>query len=822
MENQPDKPDKRVTGMADYIKRVLEHDFKYLPDVPDIPDKELSAYIKALAKEYRDSLLRAEETVRSIKAVEEENENLIARQNVVLNNSLVGITMVRNRIFVQVNKKMAELFGYDSPDDMIGKSSRIVYASEEDFNKVGNNAYYTLSEGKEYRLEYIAKRKDGSEFWCLLSGKSINSYDGAVSSDSVWVFQDITKEKEMMRSLSEAQARLSRAKDTYVAILNNSLVGIILLNKRHIVQANKKMAELFGYDSPEEMLGNLTRILYRSDEDFEEIGKIVYSDLAEGKEARLELLGKRKDGSEFWCLLTGKSVSSDEMEDADSVWIYQDISKEKEIDMMKTDFISTVSHELRTPLTSVMGFANIIRKKFKDSIMPLLDIEDKKTKKTADQIESNLDIIVSEGQRLTTLINDVLDIAKMEAGKIDWKDENFAVKDVIDHAIAATVSLLEQKGLNMITDIENNLPEISGDKDRFIQVIINLISNAVKFMDSGDITIRAKIEKGSIVVSVTDQGIGISKENADKVFEKFKQVGDTLTDKPQGTGLGLPICKQIIGHYGGKIWVDSEEGKGSAFCFTVPYTSSEHSDNKIDGVSKIDLKSFIGKLNENAWTVSEAGMLEKSILIVDDDPGIRELLKQELENAGYITDQAVDGIEALSKVKQKKYNLIILDVMMPGLSGFDLSAVLKSNPDTMSIPIMILSMMEDRKRGNEVGADKYLTKGIDSQNLLKEVDQLISMGSSKRKVMIIDKDKSIFNLLTDVMREKGYTVMGISSKADADYIAKIKTEQPNIIIIDEFVAHEENIIKALKAADISGNMLTFIIIGKDAQKINEA
>lgn len=819
MENQPAK---RITGIADYIKKVLEHDFKYLSDVPDIPDKELSGYIKTLAQEYRDSLLRAEETVSSIKVIEEENENLIKRQNVVLNNSLVGITMVRNRIFVQVNKKMAEIFGYDSPEDMVGKFTRIVYSSEEDFNKVGKNAYSTLSVGEEYRLEYIAKRKDGSEFWCLLSGKSINSYDGAISSDSVWVFQDITKEKETLRSLSEAQAKLSRAKNMYAAILNNSLVGIILLSKRHIIQANKKMAELFGYGSPDEMLGNLTRILYRSDEDFKEIGKIVYSALAEGKEARLELLGKRKDGSEFWCLLTGKSVNPDEMENADSVWVYQDISKEKEIDIMKTDFISTVSHELRTPLTSVMGFANIIRKKFKDSILPLLDIEDKKIKKTADQIGSNLDIIVSEGQRLTTLINDVLDIAKMEAGKIDWKDENFAVKDAIDRAIAATVSLLEQKGLNMITDIENNIPEILGDKDRFIQVIINLISNAVKFMNSGDIIIRAKVESGAILVSVKDQGIGISKENADKVFEKFKQVGDTLTDKPQGTGLGLPICKQIIGHYGGKIWVDSEEGKGSTFCFTVPYSSKEYSDNKIDGVSKIDLKSFIGKLNENVWSASEAVQTEKNILIVDDDPGIRELLKQELENAGYITDQAVDGIEALSKVKQKKYNLIILDVMMPGLSGFDLSAVLKSNPDTMSIPIMILSMMEDRKRGTEVGVDKYLTKGIDSQNLLKEVGQLISMGSSKRKVMIIDKDKSIFNLLTDVMREKGYTVMGISSKTDADYIAKIKTEQPNIIIIDEFVAYEENIIKALKAADESGNMLTFIIIGRDVQKINEA
>jgi PAS domain S-box-containing protein len=331
------------------------------------------------------------------------------------------------------------------------------------------------------------------------------------------------------------------------------------------------MAEMFGYDKPEEMLGNTTRMLYCSDADFEEIGTIVYSELAKGEEAKLELKGKRKDGSEFWCLLTGKSVNPDEADNADSVWIYQDITKEKEVDMMKTDFISTVSHELRTPLTSILGFANIISRKFKDVIYPLLNTDDNKTKKTSDQIENNLDIIISEGQRLTFLINDVLDIAKMEAGKIDWKKENFTVGDVINHAVSSTASLFQQKKLVIITDIEDNLPEISADKDRFVQVIINLLSNAVKFTDKGDITVRAKRDNGSILVSVSDKGMGISKDNLDKVFEKFKQVGDTLTDKPKGTGLGLPICRQIVEHYGGKIWVESFEGKGSTFYFTVPY-----------------------------------------------------------------------------------------------------------------------------------------------------------------------------------------------------------------------------------------------------------
>ena len=479
----------------------------------------------------------------------------------ILDNPLVGIILTNNRKIVHANKKMAEMFGYDTPEEITGKSTRIIYHSDEDFNEIGKNIYSSLNKGKEARFEMLAKRKDGSEFWCLLSGKSANP-DEVDNADSVWIFQDIDefkKQKEMLES------------NIYRAILDNSLVGIVLLQKRHIISANKKMAEMFGYDTPEEMLGNTTRILYCSDADFEEIGIIVYSELAKGQEAKLELKGKRKDGTEFWCLLTGKSVNPDEADNADSVWIYQDITKEKEVDMMKTDFISTVSHELRTPLTSILGFANIISRKFKDVIHPLLNTEDNKTKKTADQIESNLDIIISEGQRLTSLINDVLDIAKMEAGKIDWKEENFTVGDVINHAVSSTASLFQQKKLCIITDIEDNLPEISADKGRLVQVIINLLSNAVKFTDKGDITVGAKRFGDSILVSVSDKGMGISKDNLDKVFEKFKQVGDTLTDKPKGTGLGLPICRQIVEHYGGKIWVESFEGKGSTFYFTVPY-----------------------------------------------------------------------------------------------------------------------------------------------------------------------------------------------------------------------------------------------------------
>jgi len=244
--------------------------------------------------------------------------------------------------------------------------------------------------------------------------------------------------------------------------------------------------------------------------------------------------------------------------------------KLQEIDKAKTGFLSTVSHEIRTPLTSVIGFTRVIKKKFEDVILPQIQTQDVKVRKTVAQIRQNTNIIISEGERLTNLINDVLDLAKIEDGKIEWHREDISIAEVIEKATAATVPLFEQKGLQLNVDIDNNLPACIGDKNRLIQVVINLLSNAAKFTERGSVTCAAKQNNNKIEVSVEDTGIGIANSDLKKIFEKFRQVGDTLTGKPRGTGLGLPICKQIVEHHGGRIWGESTIGKGTKFTFTIP------------------------------------------------------------------------------------------------------------------------------------------------------------------------------------------------------------------------------------------------------------
>jgi signal transduction histidine kinase len=187
-------------------------------------------------------------------------------------------------------------------------------------------------------------------------------------------------------------------------------------------------------------------------------------------------------------------------------------------------------------------------------------------------VEDNLGTIVSEGDRLTDLIDDLLDITKIEAGKVEWRRESISVTKIIERATAITSSSFEENGLELIKDVEGGLPMIVGDKDRLEQVMINLISNAVKSTEKGSVTYRARKINNEIMISIIDTGTGIIESDQEKIFEKFGQVSNTLKDKPRGTGLGLPICKEIVEHHGGRIWVESEPGKGSNFSFTLPFT----------------------------------------------------------------------------------------------------------------------------------------------------------------------------------------------------------------------------------------------------------
>jgi CheY-like chemotaxis protein len=280
-------------------------------------------------------------------------------------------------------------------------------------------------------------------------------------------------------------------------------------------------------------------------------------------------------------------------------------------------------------------------------------------------------------------------------------------------ASAATSSLISHAGLTLVTDIEPELPTIVGDRDRLIQVVINLISNAVKFTPSGTITCSARREGEQVLMSVADTGVGIAPEDQETVFEQFRQAGDTLTDKPRGTGLGLPICREIVEHHGGHIWVESRVGVGSTFAFTLPIPA-------LDVGRTDDGEPIAGGVGRNGSGLADA----RRVLVVEDDAGTRELVRQALESNGYTVEVAPDGRKALEIVAADPPALVVLDVMLPVMDGFSVVERMKTELPGGGPPVVMLTIVDEPERAARLGVEAYLHKPFDTDELLRRVRRL--------------------------------------------------------------------------------------------------
>ena len=270
------------------------------------------------------------------------------------------------------------------------------------------------------------------------------------------------------------------------------------------------------------------------------------------------------------------------------IFILRDITHEVEVDRMKSEFISAVSHELRTPLTSIVGFARLITRAFERSIKPALPTGDEEIEHVVEQIDHNLKIMVVEGEHLTTIINDVLDISALDAGTLVWNDGPCDLRALAQDIVVESRALTDAKGLALITDFEAAALPLNADCERIRQVLTNLISNAIKFTEYGKITVTLRRlepgaihhgwdvpETGAALAVIRDTGLGITAEGLRHLFQRFHQGVDAFHGKPKGTGLGLAICYEIITHYGGKLWVESTVGQGSTFYFTLPLTEQD-------------------------------------------------------------------------------------------------------------------------------------------------------------------------------------------------------------------------------------------------------
>jgi PAS domain S-box-containing protein len=458
-----------------------------------------------------------------------------------------------------------------------------------------------------------------------------------------------------------------------------------------------------------------------------------------------------------------------------AVVLVRDVTTAKEVDRMKTDFIATVSHELRTPLTSVLGFAKLARSKLERSVYPRLP-DEPNTRKAVSQVQENLQIIVSEGKRLSDLINDVLDISKMESGRPDFRADTLDPGELLRHASQVSSSLFAAPDApTLIVDVHPDLPTVIGDRDRLIQVLINLISNAVKFTPSGTVRLVARAVEDGIYWEVHDTGIGLHTQDLSTIFEKFKQAADTLTDKPQGTGLGLPISKNIVELHLGHIAVRSERGKGSTFTVWLP------ADRSI-GTPSVPLPppDTLNRLLDQIG-FEAASKPSADIIVVDDEPSVRELLKQVLQGAGHRIRMAEDGASAIAAVRQRKPDLVVLDVMMPGLSGYDVTAVMRADPDLADVPILMVSVMADTQRGLRVGVDRYLRKPMQPHELLQAAGALLRRIASPRRLLVVAEHPDQRQYLRELLESRGSEVLADCPPDSA--IQRVRMERPDLVVV---------------------------------------
>ncbi|MBI5965412.1 MAG: PAS domain S-box protein [Chloroflexi bacterium] len=431
----------------------------------------------------------------------------------------------------------------------------------------------------------------------------------------------------------------------------------------------------------------------------------------------------------------------------------QAVMEMREVDRVKSQFLANMSHELRTPLNSIIGFSRVIIKGIDG---PVTELQ-----------QQDLTAIYNSGQHLLGLINDILDLAKIEAGKMELAFDEVNISDVVSSVLSTMSGLVKDRPIEMKRIIEPNLPTVRADAIRIRQVMINLLSNASKFTDEGDIVVNVSLKHSpsgrnkEVQVSVTDTGPGISKSDQEKLFQAFSQVDDSPTRKTGGTGLGLSICQQLITMHGGRIWVESEIGKGSTFSFTLP----------------LFRKDSEGGANPN---------VNKVILAIDDDSQVIELYERYLQPQGYQVIPLTDPSQALERVKQLRPFAVTLDIMMPGIDGWRVLDTLKGDPDTRNIPVIVCSIIEDIEKGFNLGASDYLVKPILEDDLVNALDRLNADGSI-REVLVIDDNPDDLRLIGKILDEDGRYKAALAEGGRNGWNIISSGRPPHAVILDLFM-----------------------------------
>jgi PAS domain S-box-containing protein len=621
---------------------------------------------------------------------------------------------------VDANDALVQMLGYPSREKLLETPAQALFCDPADRQR-----WQAEMDAKGVVSYFVTqlKRYDGTPIWVVDRARAVRDSQGKILYyDGSLV--DITKQKQM-----EDQLRVSE--ERYRDLFENANDGIYILDGAgRIVSFNRKAEEITGY-TVEEVRGQSYTLFLPPGPERKKARRAFLKNMR-GQPDKNELTIIRKDGREVILELSTRPI----WQGGQIVGIQgigRDITERKELERLKSDFISTVSHELRTPLTSIKGYVDLV---LAGDVGPL----------TPEQKEF-LTIVSQNTTRLTELINDLLEIERLESGKIEFEFAEFDLAEVLGNVARSLHVNAEQKGLEFLTEIPSGL-KVRGDRDRLTQVFLNLLSNAIKYTPAGTVELRAHQEDDAVVVEVRDTGIGLSESDLQKLFQKFFRSDNPYVRKVGGTGLGLSIAKAIVERHGGTITVTSQLGQGSTFTVRLPALARPE---------------------------------RPLVLVIEDEVAIARLIAKYIEKMGYRAVTAYSAREGFDQAVRLKPDLITLDVLMPDLDGFALIQQLKAHPETAHIPVIFLSIVQDRQQGLRLGASAFLTKPIDERKFYETVRALLEPRG--QPVLVVDDDRDYAQLLKRLLERQGFSVELAHDGDDA--LRKILSKRYQLAILDK-------------------------------------
>jgi signal transduction histidine kinase/DNA-binding response OmpR family regulator len=418
----------------------------------------------------------------------------------------------------------------------------------------------------------------------------------------------------------------------------------------------------------------------------------------------------------------------------------------------KSQFLASMSHELRTPLNAIIGFTRLVMRR-SQSVLP-------------DKQYQNLEKILASSEHLLTLINTVLDLSKIEAGRMEVRTSQFPLEPLLDVCLGTVEPMIKSERVRLIKDVPEGLPVLETDQEKLKQIIINLLSNAAKFTDAGSITLRARWHSGQIELAVADTGIGIPRAELELIFEEFRQAGDA-NRMHAGTGLGLAISRRLARMLGGNVKAESEEGQGSTFTVFLPHRlAAAAPDVGLRAQTPLD-------------STPAPHSTERPILAIDDDPNVIYLLRENLGDAGYSVVGASSSKKGLELARKLRPVAITLDLVMPEMDGWQVLHALKSDRATRDIPVILISIIDQKDLGFRLGAADYIVKPFDRDVL---VGAMARIAPQCRRILVVDDDSNVPELVRQSLEDERYAIVWAQDGVTA--LERITEVRPSLILLD--------------------------------------